>query len=111
MGRVEDARVEGGDHGLAHDDPAVGLLGAKDFQQGLAQFAAHADRLVAVFLTTITDVVGFSCLLGFGAWILLSAFAPPSTTRRMAPWTATGFVEFHAVHTSPGYEKYPRPAN
>jgi len=32
-----------------------------------------ADPAVAstVFLTTVTDVVGFFCFLGLGAWILL----------------------------------------
>ena len=38
---------------------------------GLDRWGADPAVASAVFLTTITDVVGFFCFLGLGAWILL----------------------------------------
>ena len=37
----------------------------------LDRWGADPAVASAVFLTTVTDVVGFSCFLGLGAWILL----------------------------------------
>ncbi len=38
---------------------------------GLERWGADPAVASAVFLTTVTDVVGFFCFLGLGAWILL----------------------------------------
>lgn len=48
----------------------AGLVGTL-IPLALDHWGADPAVASAVFLTTITDVVGFSCFLGLGAWILL----------------------------------------